>query len=52
MLNYPLDLFHAKSNLKRVKKTYEKLVKEFLEKIDEKIKLSIIEDSLKISLNY
>lgn len=47
-----LDLFHAKSNLKRVKKTYEKLVKEFLEKIDERDKIKyhrgFIEDFFKL----
>ena len=36
MLNYPLHLFHAKSNLKKVKKAYEKLINEFLEKIDKR----------------
>lgn len=39
MLTYPLHLFHAKSNLKRVKKTYKKLVDEFLQKIDERDKI-------------
>ena len=52
MLNYPLHLFHAKSNLKRVKKAYEKLVHEFLEKIDERDKIKchrgFIEDFFKL----
>ena len=52
MLNYPLHLFHAKSNLKRVKRTYEKLVQEFLEKIDEREKIKchrgFIEDFFKL----
>ena len=52
MLNYPLHLFHAKSNLKRVKKTYKKLVEEFLQKIDERDKIKchrgFIEDFFKL----
>ena len=52
MLNYPLHLFHAKSNLKRVKKTCKKLVQEFLEKIDERDKIKyhrgFIEDFFKL----
>lgn len=52
MLNYPLHLFHAKSNLKRVKKAYEKLVNEFLQKIDERDKIKyhrgFIEDFFKL----
>ena len=52
MLNYPLHLFHAKSNLKKVKKAYEKLINEFLEKIDKRDKIKFLEDSLKISSNY
>lgn len=32
MLNYPLYLFHAKSNLNKVKKAYKNLVDEFFEK--------------------
>ena len=51
MLNYLLHLFHAKSNLKRVKRTYEKLVQEFL-KIDERDKIKchrgFIEDFFKL----
>lgn len=38
MLNYLLHLFHAKSNLKSVKRIYKKLVQEFLE-IDERNKI-------------
>ena len=52
MLNYPLHLFHAKSNLKKVKKACEKLINEFLEKIDKKDKIKFhrgfIEDFFKL----
>ena len=52
MLNYPLHLFHAKSNLKKVKKAYEKLINEFLEKIDKRDKIKFhrgfIEDFFKL----
>ena len=52
MLNYPLHLFHAKSNLKKVKKVYEKLINEFLEKIDKRDKIKFhrgfIEDFFKL----
>ena len=52
MLNYPLHLFHVKSNLKKIKKAYEKLINEFLEKIDKRDKIKFhrgfIEDFFKL----
>ena len=39
MLNYPLHLFHAKSNLNKVKRAYKKLVDEFFENIDKRDKI-------------
>ena len=52
MLNYPLHLFHAKSNLNKVKKAYKKLVDEFFENIDKRDKIKFhrgyIEDYFKL----
>jgi len=52
ILDFPLHLFHAKSNLKKVKKEYTKLVNELLDSIDKRNEIKFhrgyIEDFFKL----
>ena len=52
ILDFPLHLFHAKSNLKKVKKQYMRLVNELLESLDKRNEIKFhwgyIEDFFKL----